>query len=50
MLVPASTCACKGEYAMAKSIIMPQLGQDIKTGTIVKWCVKENDYVNKGDI
>lgn len=35
---------------MAKPIIMPQVGQDIKTGTIVEWCVKENDYVNKGDI
>jgi len=35
---------------MAKAIIMPQVGQDIKTGIIVEWCVKENDYVNKGDI
>ncbi len=34
---------------MAKPIIMPQVGQDIKTGAIVEWCVKENDYVNKGD-
>jgi pyruvate dehydrogenase E2 component (dihydrolipoamide acetyltransferase) len=40
----------RGEYAMAKAIIMPQVGQDIKTGIIVEWCVKENDYVNKGDI
>jgi len=35
---------------MAKAIIMPQVGQDIKTGAIVEWRVKENDYVNKGDI
>ncbi len=35
---------------MAKAIIMPQVGQDIKTGIIVEWCVKENDYVKKGDI
>lgn len=35
---------------MAKAIIMPQVGQDIKTGAIVEWCVKENDYVNKGDV
>jgi len=35
---------------MAKPIIMPQVGQDIKTGIVVEWCVKENDYVNKGDI
>ena len=38
------------DYVMAKTIIMPQVGQDIKTGTIVEWCVKENDYVKKGDI
>jgi len=50
------TCACvtigggKGEYVMATTIIMPQVGQDIKTGIIVEWCVKENDYVNKGDV
>ena len=35
---------------MAKAIIMPQVGQDIKTGIVVEWCVKENDYVNKGDV
>ena len=35
---------------MAKAIIMPQVGQDIETGAIVEWRVKENDYVNKGDV
>ena len=51
-----STCSAvpekldRGNHAMAKTIIMPQVGQDIKTGVIVEWCVKENDYVNKGDI
>ena len=35
---------------MAKPIIMPQVGQDIKTGVIVEWHVKENDYVNEGDV
>ena len=35
---------------MAKPIIMPQIGQDVKTGVIVEWRVKENDYVNKGDV
>jgi|GEM_PF-78578 len=35
---------------MAKPIIMPQVGQDIETGVIVEWHVKENDYVTKGDI
>ena len=35
---------------MARPIIMPQVGQDIETGAIVEWRVKENDYVNKGDV
>ncbi|MHC4439599.1 MAG: E3 binding domain-containing protein [Planctomycetota bacterium] len=35
---------------MAKPIIMPQVGQDVETGVIVEWHVKENDYVNKGDV
>jgi len=35
---------------MAKPIIMPQIGQDVETGVIVEWRVKENDYVNKGDV
>ena len=35
---------------MAKAIIMPQVGQDIKTGAIVEWRVREGDFVNKGDI
>ncbi|MHC4371747.1 MAG: biotin/lipoyl-containing protein [Planctomycetota bacterium] len=35
---------------MAKAITMPQVGQDIETGAIIEWRVKENDYVNKGDI
>jgi HAD superfamily hydrolase (TIGR01509 family) len=35
---------------MAKAIIMPQVGQDIETGAIVEWRVKENDYVKKGDV
>ncbi len=35
---------------MAKAIIMPQVGQDIETGVIVEWRVKENDYIKKGDV
>ncbi len=35
---------------MAKAIIMPQVGQDIATGVIVEWRVKENDHVKKGDV
>jgi HAD superfamily hydrolase (TIGR01509 family) len=35
---------------MAKAIIMPQVGQDIPTGVIVEWRVKENDHVKKGDV
>jgi HAD superfamily hydrolase (TIGR01509 family) len=35
---------------MATAIIMPQVGQDIATGVIVEWRVKENDHVKKGDV
>jgi pyruvate dehydrogenase E2 component (dihydrolipoamide acetyltransferase) len=34
---------------MATAIVMPQVGQDIKTGVIVEWCVKEGDRIEKGD-
>ena len=32
------------------SIIMPQIGQDIKTGKILEWRKKENEQVNKGEV
>jgi len=48
--VQANKVTDRGEYVMAKPIIMSQVAQDIETGTIVEWCVKENAYVNKGDI
>ena len=35
---------------MATEVMMPQVGQDIETATIVEWHKKENDTVNKGDI
>jgi pyruvate dehydrogenase E2 component (dihydrolipoamide acetyltransferase) len=35
---------------MATEVMMPQVGQDIETATIVQWHKKENDTVNKGDI
>jgi len=35
---------------MAEEIIMPQLGEGIKTGLIVEWHKKENDLVKKGEI
>jgi pyruvate dehydrogenase E2 component (dihydrolipoamide acetyltransferase) len=35
---------------MAKAVMMPQVGQDIETATIVEWHKKENDTVNKGDV
>jgi len=35
---------------MATAIVMPQVGQDIKTGVVVEWCVKEGDRIEKGDI
>ena len=30
--------------------MMPQVGQDVETGVIVEWRVKENDQVEKGDV
>ena len=35
---------------MATAVLMPQVGQDIKTAKIVEWLKKENDRVEKGDI
>ena len=35
---------------MATEVLMPQVGQDIETATIVEWHKKENDTVNKGDV
>lgn len=35
---------------MATAVLMPQVGQDIKTAKIIEWLKKENDRVNKGDI
>jgi pyruvate dehydrogenase E2 component (dihydrolipoamide acetyltransferase) len=35
---------------MAKPILMPQIGENIKTGTIIQWLVKEGDSFTKGDV
>jgi len=35
---------------MATEVLMPQVGQDIETATIVEWHKKENDAINKGEI
>jgi pyruvate dehydrogenase E2 component (dihydrolipoamide acetyltransferase) len=35
---------------MATAVIMPQVGQDIETATIVDWVKQENDPIQKGDI
>ena len=35
---------------MSEAVIMPQVGQDIETATIVEWFKKENDPIQKGDI
>ena len=35
---------------MATAVIMPQVGQDIETATIVDWLKKENDPIQKGDV
>ena len=35
---------------MSNAILMPQVGQDLTTGKLVKWHVKPGDVVKKGDI
>ena len=35
---------------MAEAVIMPQVGQDIETATILEWFKKEMEPVQKGDI
>jgi len=35
---------------MASAVIMPQVGQDIETATIIDWVKKENEPIQKGDI
>jgi pyruvate dehydrogenase E2 component (dihydrolipoamide acetyltransferase) len=35
---------------MPKPILMPQVGQDIKTARIVEWYVKEGDRIKPGDL
>lgn len=35
---------------MATAVMMPQVGQDIRTGVIIEWFKKENDSVQKGDV
>ena len=34
---------------MATEVMMPQVGQDIKTGVIIEWFKKENDPIQKGE-
>ena len=35
---------------MAQEIIMPQIGQDMTTGVIVKWLKQENDAVKRDEV
>jgi pyruvate dehydrogenase E2 component (dihydrolipoamide acetyltransferase) len=35
---------------MATKVIMPQGGQDINVGTVVRWLIKEGDPVKKGEV
>ena len=35
---------------MAETVLMPQVGQDIKTARIVDWLKKENQEVKKGEV
>ena len=32
-----------------KEIVMPHMGVVIETGKIIKWLVKEGDFVKEGD-
>jgi len=35
---------------MVEPVLMPQVGQDVKTARIIKWLKKENDEVREGDV
>src|SRR3979411_516631 len=35
---------------MAKDILMPQMGDDMTEGTVVRWVKKVGDRVHRGDI
>ncbi len=35
---------------MATSIVMPQMGYDMREGTVVRWHKKEGDSVNQGEV
>jgi pyruvate/2-oxoglutarate dehydrogenase complex dihydrolipoamide acyltransferase (E2) component len=35
---------------MITKVIMPQVGQDIEIGKIVRWLKKAGDQVKKGDV
>ena len=35
---------------MVTKVVMPQVGQDIETGKIVRWIKKEGDQVKKGEV
>jgi pyruvate dehydrogenase E2 component (dihydrolipoamide acetyltransferase) len=35
---------------MAEPVLMPQVGQDIKTARIVNWLKKEDQEVKKGEV
>ena len=34
---------------MSDSIVMPQMGYDMKEGTLVRWLVKEGSSLKRGD-
>jgi len=35
---------------MVEPVLMPQVGQNVKTARIIKWLKKENDEVREGDV
>ena len=35
---------------MATSIVMPQMGYDMREGTVVRWHKREGDAVSRGEV
>jgi len=42
--------SCQQEVTLATSIVMPQMGYDMREGTVVRWYKKEGDSVTRGEV
>ncbi len=40
----------QGPKGTAVPVLMPQVGNTMEEGTIIRWCVKEGDRINKADV